>query len=109
MREIRLKRIRKEYGYMVGTRISENQKVVDQAVIFNVIYLLVDDGKNYSIYQISDISNFNKLSDKKLRKLGTYLSNCNNWMYRSSVPITPNGELIQANIKGKYLRRTSFF
>ena len=108
MRKIRQKRIRKVYGDMIGGKICGNLKIVDQARIYDVTYLLVDDGNEYMVYQISGITNFVKLSPKRLRKLRKYLSNCHNWNRHSYVPIDSNGELIQPNVEGKFLRRKPF-
>jgi hypothetical protein len=94
---------------MIGYSIpGEKSLIVDQACIFGVVYLLAENGHEYSIYQISDLYNIVPLSSKKLRKLRKYLSNRYKWRKQTYIPIDSNGELIQAEITGRDLPKKAF-
>ena len=108
MRKIRQRRIQKAYGYMVGYRIDGGFHVIDKAQIYGDTYLLANDGNESAVFKISDIDNIVKLSAKRLRKLSKYLSNRDNWNHHSYVPINSDGELIQSDIEGRFLRKTSY-
>ena len=53
---------------MIGYSIpGEKSLIVDQACIFGVVYLLAENGHEYSIYQISDLYNIVKVNASEIQ------------------------------------------
>lgn len=82
---------------MIGRCIDyENHYIVkDQAIIDNVMYLLVDIGENqYAIYKIVKLYEYVKLSDKKVLLNKKELSNHFNWYNHNTIEIADDGKII---------------
>ena len=96
MRKIRLRQIRKSCKDMIGCCINHDtdSKVIDQATINGVVYLLVEDF-NYerAIYKVLQHWEFVKLSPKKVLALKSKFSNYEYWKRYTTIYISEDGEI----------------
>ena len=100
MRRARLKKIKKYCGDMIGCKINFEDfehwdKVQDQAVINDNMYLLTEDqnGKN-SIYKIIKPSEYVKLSNKRIWQNRMKFSNHALWRHHATIEIDENGTIV---------------
>lgn len=76
--------------------------VKDQAIINNVMYLLVDIGENqYAIYKIVKLYEYVRLSDKKVLLNKKELSNHFNWDDHSTLEISEDGKILSVKTTEK--------
>ena len=106
MKKIRQRRIRKNYGYVIGMTIPcysclNNPditygfvEIIDQTSINGDLYFLVVSKKNkVFIYKVVDISKYSRVSIKKLIKYKKHFENPGQWKEKSDVYIGNNGNL----------------
>ena len=92
IRKITQKRVNRVCSSMIGCYV-EDGNVKDQAKINNVMYLLVESEKEYSIFKIVKVGEYVKLSAKKVLQNQKKFANHEYWKKHSTIQFTEDGKI----------------